>query len=230
MALDPAQLQACILYEDRDLVVVDKPWGLPSSGRQLKDPDCLQYALMQRHVSMVWAVHQLDADTSGVNLFVRRRELVGEWQARIRFPAARKRYLALVRGHPPAQRIDAAIGVVREEPSVCLGVTAAGRGAATQLEVLARGEDASLCELTLETGRTHQIRIHLQHIGHPLLGETWYVPERCGRHRRQALHAWRMEFEVPAPGAPWTAELPEDLRELCRQVGIEAPTSRSGSV
>ncbi len=74
--ISQADLDLRILFETDRVVVVDKPWGVPSTGRRLDDPDSLQYALVQRYVSMTWAVHQLDADTSGLNVFVRRRESV----------------------------------------------------------------------------------------------------------------------------------------------------------
>lgn len=231
--LTPDELERRILCERDGLIAVDKPWGLPSTGRQLDDPDSLQYALMQHDGAMVWAVHQLDADTSGVNLFVRAKELVPHWQRRMRHPNGEKTYLAIVHGPVEfdEQRIDRPIGVLRETPSRQLGVTQEGQRAVTQLHVLDRTTDASLLRVRIETGRTHQIRIHLASIGHPLYGEDWYCEPRCREHSRQALHAWRVEFADAGDPRSIESPWPDDLRALGRRLQLEAPdlpSSRSG--
>lgn len=226
--LGASELERRIVHEAEGVVVVDKPWGLPSTGRRLNCPDSLQYALVQRQVAMVWAVHQLDADTTGLNVFVTRRHLVPRWQERMRFPRGEKTYLAVVHGEPELggsewRVVDAPIGVVQEEPSRCLGVVPGGRAARTRLRVLDAGGGFSALELRLETGRTHQVRIHLASIGHPLVGERWYRATPCTAHARQALHAWRLRFaDAVAPGE-LRAALPDDLRELLDRLGLEVP-------
>jgi 23S rRNA-/tRNA-specific pseudouridylate synthase len=211
------------------MIAVDKPWGVPSTGRQLDDPDSLQFALMQRCGEMVWAVQQLDADTSGVNIFVRTKTLVPEWQQRMRYPNGVKTYLAIVHGRIgfDERRIEAPIGVLREEPSRQLGVTTDGQRAVTQVHVLDRTKDAGLLRVRIETGRTHQIRIHLASIGHPLFGEDWYREPRCREHPRQALHALRVEFGdaglTQSIESPW----PDDLRALTERLRLKAPTEPS---
>lgn len=224
-----AELERRILCEREGLLAVDKPWGLPSTGRRLDDPDCLQFALMQRYGEMVWAVHQLDADTSGVNLFVRTKALVPLWQRRMRHPNGEKTYLAIVHGRVglDEQRIEAPIGVLREKPSRQLGVTDDGQRAVTHLRVLDRTADASLLRVRIETGRTHQIRIHLASIGHPLYGEDWYCAAACREHPRQVLHAWRLSFadagEPRSIESPW----PEDLRALTEHLQLASPDTAS---
>lgn len=224
--LSQAELQRRILFESEDVVVVDKPWGIPSTGRRLSDPDSVQYALMQRYVSMTWAVHQLDADTSGVNVFVRRRNLVKVWQTRMRFPTGEKTYLAVVHGEFTADRtIEAPVGVVRTTPSRHLGIAADGRRAVTRFEVLSRNTDFSLLRVQIETGRTHQIRIHATSIGHPLVGETWYRETPCRRHPRQALHAFELRFHDKEEPEALTCPVATDLLELIRSLDLHLPAA-----
>ncbi len=216
--MQPEQLARRIVYEGRGLLAVDKPPDLPTSGRNLDDNDCLQYWLMKRHGGMVWAVHQLDADTSGVNLFVTERRLVALMKAQMARPSAQKRYLALVRGQPDWEErtVHARIGPVDERS---LGICDNGKPSHSQFTVLSRGNGATLIEARIFTGRTHQIRIHLAHLGHPVLGEEWYVQPPCVAHPRQALHAARMQLDDLQLKAP----LPQDLKDLMVEWEIEAP-------
>ncbi|MFT7678683.1 MAG: RluA family pseudouridine synthase [Planctomycetota bacterium] len=216
-------LTARILYEAGGLLVIDKPPGLPTSGRTLEDADSLQYELMQHFGGMVWAVHQLDADTSGINVFVREKRLVPHWQRRMRYPNGTKTYLAIVHGvvEFEQRRVDAAIGVVTDEPTRQLGLVADGKRAVSEVRVLARGANASLLEVRIETGRTHQIRIHLASLGHPLIGEDWYREPKCEVHPRQALHAWRLEFADEEEPRRLECPLPHDIVELMTSLGLE---------
>jgi len=216
--MQPEQLARRILYEGRGLLAVDKPPDTPTSGRNLDDDDCLQYWLMKRHGGMVWAVHQLDADTSGVNLFVTQRRLVAVMKAQMARPSAQKRYLALVRGQPDwkDRTVHAPIGPVDERS---LGICDKGKAAHSQFTVLSRGNGATLLDARIFTGRTHQIRIHLAHLGHPVLGEEWYVRPPCLAHPRQALHAAKMQLDDLELEAP----LPQDLKDLMVEWEIEAP-------
>ena len=210
---------------DRDgLLAIDKPAGLVSIGRSLDDPDCLQHRLIAEEGTMVWGVHQLDKDTSGVNLFVRERRLVERCRRRMTPPRGEKRYLALCAGRPreDAFEVDAPIGPV-DGGGRYLGVHRGGRAARTAVRVVARGDDAALLDVRLATGRTHQIRIHLAFRGHPLLGEPWYRASPCRRAPRQMLHARSLTLDADGPHAvtrivaPW----PDDLAELAREVGID---------
>lgn len=220
-----------IVFPDAGLVVAEKPAGLPSTGRTVDDPDCLQALLRARlRRPRVWAVHQLDTNTSGLNLFVLRKEAVAEWAARLRWPT-RKTYLAIARGRwDGPSRIEEPIGTVaftaadgtrRGRP----GVASDGQPAATRVRLLQATADASLLELTLETGRTHQVRVHLAHHGHPLVGEALHVEAPCHRAPRHLLHAWRVTF--PAwRGRPWSrleAALPQDFLDAARDLGLTPP-------
>lgn len=219
--MTPQDLEGRILLESGTLLVLDKPPGLPSTGRSLDDDDCLQHALMQRAGGMVWAVHQLDADTSGVNVFTTEKRDVATLKDALTAPTARKEYLAIVHGSPAWDARCAAdpIGMVDEES---LGVTARGRSARSEFEVLDRGSEHSLLRVRIQTGRTHQIRIHAAHLGHPLVGEEWYRSPPCTLHPRQALHAGRLILEG-ALHLDVTAPIPDDLRALARTLGLRAP-------
>jgi 23S rRNA-/tRNA-specific pseudouridylate synthase len=214
--MKPDDLDRRILWEDCGVLAVNKPPDMPTSGRNLDDDDCLQYWLMQRHGGMVWAVHQLDADTSGVNLFVTERRLVAVMKSQMAKESAQKRYLALVRGHPDweEQALKAPIGPVDERS---LGICEDGKPAHSLFTVRAKGDGATLVEARIFTGRTHQIRIHLAHLGHPVLGEEWYVRPACLAHPRQALHAWKMQLDDLDLEVP----VPQDLRKLMAEWGID---------
>lgn len=199
---------------DDGLIVADKPAGLPSTGHTLEDPDCLQALLIARlRRTRIWAVHQLDRGTSGLNLFVTRKALVQVWQDHLR--RGSKRYLAVVEGAPAepgaSRRIDARIR---------------GKEAVTVVRALGRSAGLSLIEARIETGRTHQIRLHLAGIGHPLVGEQQHREPPDLRHPRPLLHAWRIELEEDAPEAVRTLEAPLPLafRAACRRFGLpESP-------
>ncbi|MFT6400560.1 MAG: 23S rRNA-/tRNA-specific pseudouridylate synthase [Bradymonadia bacterium] len=203
-------------------MVLNKPPLLPTAGRSLDDPDCLQFWLMMRHRRMVWAVHQLDADTTGVNVFVWKKTLVPVYQERMRFPNAQKSYLAIVHGDPAFDelRIAEPLGYIKTEDFSGQGVVQSGKKSATQVTVLGRNGRHALVRARLETGRTHQVRVHLAHVGHPLVGEEWYRRPACTEHPRQALHAERVEFRDGIEPGLFEAPLTSDLLELVDRLGL----------
>jgi 23S rRNA pseudouridine1911/1915/1917 synthase len=234
LALTPEPIPLDILYEDEDLLVLNKPAGMvvhPGAGRAT---GTLVHALLAhcQHLPGIGGVerpgivHRLDRDTSGVMVVakseVAHASLSGQFKGRV----VRKRYVALVCGavESEAGRIEAAIGR-RENDRKRMGVrTRGGREARTAYRVLRRLPGMTLIEAGLETGRTHQIRVHLAHIGHPVVGDAVYGGRR-GRHPaapdgsragRQMLHAWRLGFRHPRTDAwlEFTAPIPEDLRTL----------------
>jgi 23S rRNA pseudouridine1911/1915/1917 synthase len=174
-------------------------------------------------------VHRLDKETSGLLVVARTLEaqtsLVRQLQAR----TVKREYLALVHGEiTRAGRIEAPIGrhpVQRTR----MAVAARGKPAITHFEVLKHFMLATLLRCRLETGRTHQIRVHLQSLGHPLVGDPVYGKKRrpaasvLAGFSRQALHAERLEFVHPASGKPsaWHAPLPPDMRELLDALDAE---------
>ena len=190
MLLTPEDLEARVIYEDHGVLAVDKCPDLPTSGRSLDDEDCLQFALMRRHGGMVWAVHQLDADTSGVNVFTTEKRLVAVLKDALSDPSAAKHYVAYVHGTPSWEEhtATAPIGSIDDEGKR-LGVCANGKHATTHFQVIKRFPRHAQISASPVTGRTHQIRIHAAALGHTLVGEGWYGEAPCTLHPRQALHA-----------------------------------------
>lgn len=203
-------LEARILLAEDGLIAVDKPAGLPSTGRTLSDPDCLQHHLMQHYRRKIWAVHQLDADTTGVNLFVRRKALVA--QVAEKLGRGRKVYLALCHGrfeHRGWHRIDAPIGWV--EARRARWISPQGKSAISDVRAVALSEGFSLLEVAIKTGRTHQVRIHMASVGHPLIGERRYKAPPCDLLGRHALHAHRVKL---AGADIIEAPMPDDIQSL----------------
>ena len=203
-----------LLHEEDELVAVDKPPGLPSTGRDLDDRECVQWQLGQQLGHPVWAVHQLDKETSGVLLFVRHKRQVEDWQRKLR--GGSKVYQAIIHGVPAWERMEVDAPLDKRRNRVRVVGAGNGRPARTTLAVMARGPGHALVEARIHTGRTHQVRVHLAHLGHPLVGESLYREPACKRHPRHALHAWR----IAAAGRRIEAPFPEDLRPLRRALGL----------
>jgi 23S rRNA pseudouridine1911/1915/1917 synthase len=212
-----------VVFEDSDLIVIDKPAGLvvhPGAGvpdRTLLNA-LLAHAPGLRQVPRAGIVHRLDKDTTGLMVVAKNVSAQAGLAAQLADRSMRRTYLALVHGDPPAAgTVQAPIGRdarVRTR----MAVTRRGKEARTRYRVLERFGHAALVECSLDTGRTHQIRVHMQHIRHPLLGDTVY---RRGTRRvlafaRQALHAAALELTHPASGKRmrWNAPLPADMKKL----------------
>jgi 23S rRNA pseudouridine1911/1915/1917 synthase len=216
-----------IVYEDRDLIVIDKPVGLvvhPGAGvpdRTLLNA-LLAHASELALVPRAGIVHRLDKDTSGRLVVARNVSAQANLAAQLAARSVRRVYLALVHGDPPAQgTIDAPIG--RDTRArTRMAVSHRGKEARTRYRVLERFGSAALVECHLETGRTHQIRVHFQHIRHPLVGDPVY---RRGTRPglalgRQALHAAELELIHPRNGKTlsWRAPLPRDMAKLLQEL------------
>ena len=212
-----------IVFEDAHLIVINKPAGLivhPGAG----NPDrtlmnaLLAHAPALRQVPRAGIVHRLDKDTSGLLVVAKNLTAQARLAEQLASRSVRRSYLALVHGDPPARgTIDAPIGRdtrVRTR----MAVTQRGKQARTSYRVLERFGNAALLECRLDTGRTHQIRVHLQHIRCPVVGDPVY--RRGARHAvpfaRQALHAAELELLHPHSGKRmhWGAPLPEDMANL----------------
>ena len=216
-----------IVHEDAELIVIDKPSGLvvhPGAGvpdRTLLNA-LLHHAPALAGVPRAGIVHRLDKDTSGLLVVAKTVAAQVSLVRQLAERSMRRVYLAVVQGDPPASGvIDAPVGRdVRAR--VRMAVTHRGKPARTAYRVLERYGRAALVECRLETGRTHQIRVHFQHIRYPLVGDVVY--RRGTRHGlafpRQALHA--AELSLIHPGThqrvTWQSPLPRDMKKLVEQL------------
>jgi 23S rRNA pseudouridine1911/1915/1917 synthase len=200
----PEQITLDVIFEDDDLLVLNKPAGIvmhPGAGHQ---QHTLVNALLAhcQNLSGIGGkerpgiVHRLDKETSGALVVAKNdathRDLSSQFAAR----TMTKIYLALVAGilRKTSGVIDKAIArhpVHRQRMSIA---RRQGRSAKTEYRVLRSGNEMSLVECTLHSGRTHQIRVHLHHLGHPVLGDKLYGGKRAGDYPRQMLHAWKLAF------------------------------------
>lgn len=208
-------LRSRLLLHEGDVVAVDKPAGVLATGRE---EHTLEQTLARFLGRPVWPLHQLDRETSGVMLFVTRRALVPPWQRKLADRRTHKRYLAVVHGSPSWQRMRIDAPLEHDAAARRMVVRESGKPALSLARVRARTTTNALLEVRLETGRTHQVRVHLAHVGHPLVGERRYREPPSEEHERQALHAWRLEV---AEGPRIEAPLPPDLAELCARLGLD---------
>lgn len=206
-----------IIHERDGVIVVNKPAGMPTAGDTLEQEGSLQFALMQHYRRMIWAVHQLDRDTSGLNLFVRRKSLVAPYTQHLK--QGHKDYIALCHGHPPHAHffIREPLGFI---PALGRrGVLATGKPSRSEVWVQAHSAHASGVRVRLHTGRTHQIRVHMAHHGHALLGDTLYGgPALADAPARQLLHAHTLELA----GERFVAPVPLDFAQAARAHGLTA--------
>jgi len=234
----PQALPLAVVFEDDAILVVDKPAGMvvhPGSGNRDRTllNALLHHAPELAGVPRAGIVHRLDKDTSGLLVVARtlqaQTSLVRQLQAR----SVKRDYLAVVLGAPaPAGKVDAPVGrhpVLRTR----MAVVASGKPAVTRFRVLRAGAGWSLLECSLETGRTHQIRVHMASIGHPLLGDPIYLGHRGARAApaparafpRQALHAARLALTHPVSAASltWESAPPADFAALVAALEQHAP-------
>jgi 23S rRNA pseudouridine1911/1915/1917 synthase len=237
LAHRPEDIPLDVVFEDDTLLVVNKPAGLvvhPGSGNWR---GTLLNALLQRvpglaGVPRAGIVHRLDKDTSGLLVVAKtlpaQANLVRQLQAR----TVAREYLAVAHGRIARDgRIEAPIGrhPVRRTK---MAVVARGRPAVTHYRVLERHAGASVLRCRLETGRTHQIRVHLSALGHPLVGDPVYGRRAGIPFPRQALHAERLALVHPKTGKTmeWRVDPPDDMRRLMESLSAESATTRKPSV
>ena len=221
--LVPERASVRVLYEDPHLLVVDKPAGIavhPGAGERRPTLAGQLLALGARggaDPERPGIVHRLDRDTSGALVASRSAGAYAALQEAIRRREVERRYLALVRGRPRSRtgRIDAPIGRDRRAPTRRSLDTAEPRDAVTRFEVRETLAEHALLEVSLETGRTHQIRVHLAAIGLPVSGDRQYGVKGDLGLERQFLHAYRLRFRHPVTreDVDVVSPLPDDLRE-----------------
>ena len=238
-ALPHARLDLVRLHEDAEILVVDKPAGLLTiatdpSRKDIEDTVLRRVRDYARHLhgrrGYAGVLHRLDRDTSGALALALSRE--AHAAGRELFGAHRfdRWYLAIVAGNPERERGTIEAAVSREYADGRRRIANRGdegRHAVTHYRVLERFRDAALVELQLETGRQHQIRLHMEQLGHPLMGERVYTDqEEAGAPgsvrgvKRQMLHAWRLEFPHPLRRTTIDVEapLPEDFERALRRL------------
>ena len=226
MALD-------VVYEDEHLLVVNKPAGLvvhPAPGNW---SGTLLNGLLAHHagaaaVPRAGIVHRLDKDTSGLMVVAKTRATMDALVALIARRDVSRRYLALAHKRwsgPELQAVNAPIG---RDPRNRLRMAVvdlaqhAGKTARTDIDLLAGNDEVSLVRCTLHTGRTHQIRVHMASLGHPLVADAVYGGKDAGGMTRQALHAFRLAFTHPMTGQALVlhAPLPADMAQALENWGL----------
>ena len=226
-----------VRYSDDHLLVVSKPAGLVTHPARGHETGTLVNALLalggtlsQENSIRPGIVHRLDKDTSGLLLIAKDDATQEALVEAIRRREVERRYLALVRGVPPAATgtIEAPVGRHPTKRRL-MAVVAGGKPSVTHYSLLQAVGERALLDVTLGTGRTHQIRVHLAHLGHPVLGDRVYggYSERAKALglERPFLHAWRLAFTHPATGEPLQIEdpLPADLITCLEGAGLTDP-------
>ena len=217
----PVPLPLDILYEDEDILVLNKPADMPvhpSAGNYENTlANGVAWYYKQQGGNFVYrCINRLDRDTTGV-LVLAKNPLSGALlSAQMKQRQIRRTYLALTDGIPP-ERGTVSAPIARMDDSVITREVnwEHGETAVTHYERLAVSNGYSLVELHLDTGRTHQIRVHMQYLGFPLVGDYLYNPDMEYIHR-QALHSWKLSFIHPITKEPmeFTAELPKDMKKI----------------
>lgn len=230
--LEPEDVDVTIVYEDDWLLVVDKPAGVVVHPAPGHDHGTLAHALVGHgaaggHASRPGIVHRLDKDTSGLLIVARREDAHRELVALMERREIGRVYLALLYGRLPQDdgTIDAPIGRhLRDRKRMSLH-SSSPRPAVTHFRVIGRASGFTLARVQLETGRTHQIRVHFAALGHAVAGDVQYGrrprPEGLGR---QFLHAARLSFPHPQDGRllSFASPLPPDLAAFSASLGLPA--------
>lgn len=230
----PSRLVPPTLFEDDWLLAVDKPSGLAVHGGSGVARGVIELLRQTGRTPFLELVHRLDRETSGVLLLAKKRGALTRLHELLRAGQVEKRYLVLVRGRwrdarrrvsLPLHKFVTAAGERR------VSVRADGQESETVFTLIERLGDFSLLEAQLGTGRTHQIRVQLSHLGYPVAGDDKYGDFELNRElartglKRMFLHAWRLAFEHPMTAAPvdLTAALPPDLQRFLQARGASSP-------
>jgi 23S rRNA pseudouridine955/2504/2580 synthase len=211
-----------VVFEDASLLVLDKPSGVAVHGGSGVSFGVIESLRAERpQARLLELAHRLDRDTSGLLVIAKRRSALVELHRMLREGEVEKVYTAVVAGRyrGPAEIRASLHKYVTGSGERRVAVKEDGLAAATKVKVLKTGTGASLLELRLLTGRTHQLRVHLAHVGHPILGDDKYGGEAKKQAKRLLLHAGRLAFRHPATAEPVRLEapLPADMRDFVRK-------------
>lgn len=230
-----------IVYEDHDLLLANKPGGLLTLPDRFAPEKPNVLGLLNQAYGKVWTVHRLDRETSGIMVFAKNEEAHRELSRQFQEREVAKAYLALADGqiHLEEGEIDRPIVPNPAKPGQMM-TARKGKAAFSRYKVLERFQNFTLVEVSIETGRTHQIRVHLQALGHALAIDEFYgrrtalfLSEIKGRNYslgkfeeerplmgRLSLHAWKLALQHPSTGEKrsWEAPLPKDFNAVLKQL------------
>ncbi|MGN2250293.1 RluA family pseudouridine synthase [Frateuria sp. GZRe14] len=230
-----AAVAEAVIFEDKHFLAIDKPSGIASHGGSGVSHGAIELLRAARPDQHLELVHRLDRDTSGVLVFAKTRAGLTGLQAAIRAGEVTKQYLCLMVGHPPKARFDVNAPLLK---SVLQGgermvrVSDNGKPSLTFFREMEQLTGARLMQATLGTGRTHQIRVHAAHIGHPLAGDTKYGDREANKRFREKglqrlfLHAAHMGFELEGRAYGFSAPLPDDLKNFLDVLGDKGKSNR----
>jgi 23S rRNA pseudouridine955/2504/2580 synthase len=217
-----------IVHEDSSLLVVDKPSGVAVHGGSGVSFGVIELLRAARpEAKLLELAHRLDRDTSGLLIIAKKRGALVELHRMLRDGEIEKVYVAVVKGVPAKKHFDITEALhkyVNAKGERRVAVKEGGLSAVTRIKLLEKSKDISLLQLRLMTGRTHQIRVHLAHAGHPVLGDDKYGDFEFNRAlarqgvKRLFLHAHRLAFKHPVDGKTmkFEAPLPEDMLRFCK--------------
>ncbi|WP_396442947.1 RluA family pseudouridine synthase [Liquorilactobacillus mali] len=222
-SLQPENIPLDIVYEDEDVLVVNKPQGMvvhPSPGHP--DKTLVNALLAHSPLSTIngefrpGIVHRIDKDTSGLLMVAKNDQAHRSLAAQLKAKTNIREYIALVHGviKEDNGKIDAPLGRSPKDRKK-QAVVSGGRNAVTRFSVIKRYQNYTLIKCILETGRTHQIRVHLKYIGHPLVGDPLYGPAKTIKGNGQFLHAGKLGFKHPRTGKELVFDVP--LPEIFRK-------------
>jgi 23S rRNA pseudouridine955/2504/2580 synthase len=229
-----AALDAAIVFEDPRLLAINKPSGIASHGGSGISFGVIETLRALRPRDSLELVHRLDRDTSGLMVLAKKRSALTELQRLLREDhgsGIEKRYLALLTGRMPdgVMSVDAPLHVgLRQGGERHVQVNPAGKPSMSHFRVLERRGGQSYCEVRIETGRTHPIRVHAQHIGHPVAGDDKYGDAAANKRLREQvglkrlfLHASTLEFALDGGKAPYSLSAPlvPELIEVLDRLG-----------
>jgi 23S rRNA pseudouridine955/2504/2580 synthase len=218
-----AAVAEAVIFEDKHFLVIDKPAGMAShggSGVSFGAIELLRQARPKDHLELV---HRLDRDTSGVLVFARTRAGLTGLQAAIRAGEVTKQYLCLMVGRPNKAKFDVNAPLkksVLQGGERMVRVAEDGKPSLTFFREMEQYPGARLMQATLGTGRTHQIRVHAAHVGHPLAGDPKYGDKEANKRFRELglnrlfLHASHLSFELDGRAYGFSAPLPDDLKDV----------------
>lgn len=210
-----------IIFEDKHFLVIDKPVGIAAHGGSGVSHGAIELLRAARPNEHLELVHRLDRDTSGVLVLAKSRSGLTGLQALIRDNAVIKQYLCLMVGTPRRAKFDVnepLLKSVMHGGERMVRVDDAGKPSLTFFQEVEQYKGARLMQATLGTGRTHQIRVHSQYIGHPLAGDPKYGDEEANKRyramglKRMFLHAARMSFDLDGRNYDFSAPLPDELK------------------